>query len=131
MDERIDAGVLRWFGHVERMENDRIAKRVDVGECSGSHSVGRPQKRWIDTVKNCLKKPRFGCREDGRGERGRLPRTGMAVGSGTVDEPDGNSISRAEKWLERAKEKIGGEGDCVEEERTDGREEDCIGAAPL
>ena len=56
VDERIDAGVLRWFGHVERMENDRIAKRVDVGECSGSHSVGRPQKRWIDTVKNCLKK---------------------------------------------------------------------------
>ena len=27
-DEKIDEGVLRWFGHVERMENDRIAKRV-------------------------------------------------------------------------------------------------------
>ena len=26
--ERIDEGVLRWFGHVERMENDTIAKRV-------------------------------------------------------------------------------------------------------
>ena len=23
-DERIDEGVFRWFGHVERMENDRI-----------------------------------------------------------------------------------------------------------
>ena len=33
MDERIDEGVLRWFGHVERMENDRIAKRVYVGLC--------------------------------------------------------------------------------------------------
>ena len=30
VDERIDEGVLRWFGHVERMENDRIAKRVYV-----------------------------------------------------------------------------------------------------
>ena len=28
MDERIDEGVLQWFGHVERMENNRTAKRV-------------------------------------------------------------------------------------------------------
>ena len=48
-DERIDEGVLRWFGHVERMENDRNVKRVYVGECTGSRSVGRPRKRWIDT----------------------------------------------------------------------------------
>ena len=26
LDERIDEGVLWWFGHVERMERDRIAK---------------------------------------------------------------------------------------------------------
>ena len=56
VDEKIDEGVLRWLGHVERMENDRIAKRVYVGECAGSRSVGRPWKRWIDTVKDCLKK---------------------------------------------------------------------------
>ena len=56
VDKRIDEGVLRWFGHVERMENDRIAKRVFVGECAGSRSVGRPRKRWVDIVKNCLKK---------------------------------------------------------------------------
>ena len=42
VDERIDEGVLRWFGHVERMENDRIAKRVYVRECGGNRSVGRP-----------------------------------------------------------------------------------------
>ena len=41
LDERIDEGVLRGFGHVERMERDRIAKRVYVGECVGSRSVGR------------------------------------------------------------------------------------------
>ena len=28
LDERTDEGVLRWFGHAERMERDRIAKRV-------------------------------------------------------------------------------------------------------
>ena len=24
--------------------------------CTGSQSVGRPQKRWIDTMKECLRK---------------------------------------------------------------------------
>ena len=37
------------------MENDRIAKRVYVGECAGSHSVGRPHERLIDAVKGCKK----------------------------------------------------------------------------
>ena len=50
LDERIDEGMLWWFSHVERMEKDRVAKRVFVGGCAGSCSVGRPQKRWIDTV---------------------------------------------------------------------------------
>ena len=31
VDERIDDIVLRWFGYVERMEKDIIAKRVYVG----------------------------------------------------------------------------------------------------
>ena len=48
--------MLRWFGHVDRMERNKIAKRVYVGECAGSHSVGRPRKRWIDTLKEYLKK---------------------------------------------------------------------------
>ena len=36
VDENIDEGVPRWFGHRERMENYRIAKRMYVGECAGS-----------------------------------------------------------------------------------------------
>ena len=36
---------------LRRMERDRIAKRV----CAGSRSVGMPWKRWIDTVKDCLR----------------------------------------------------------------------------
>ena len=54
--ENIDRGVLRWFNHVERGENDRITKCAYVGQCAGSRSVGRPRKRWIDTVKDCLEK---------------------------------------------------------------------------
>ena len=37
VDEKIDEGVLRGFGHVERMDN-KISKRVYVGECAGSRS---------------------------------------------------------------------------------------------
>ena len=32
LNERVDEGVLRWFGHVERRENDRFAKRIYVGK---------------------------------------------------------------------------------------------------
>ena len=56
LDQRIDKDMLRWFGHAERMENERIAKKIYVGECVSSRSVGRPRKRWIGTVKECLKK---------------------------------------------------------------------------
>ena len=41
---------------MKRIDNDRIAKTVYVGECAGSCSVGRPWKRGIDTVNECLKK---------------------------------------------------------------------------
>ena len=61
--KKIDECVLRWFGHVERIGNDRIAKRVYIGECTGSHSVGRRRKRWIDTVKDCLKKKGLSVRQ--------------------------------------------------------------------
>ena len=36
--------------------HDRIAKRFYVREFAGSHSVARPRKRWIDTMKECLRK---------------------------------------------------------------------------
>ena len=32
----VDESVLHWFRPIEKMENDRIAKRVYVGECVGS-----------------------------------------------------------------------------------------------
>ena len=49
---RIDEDVLRWVGHVERIKDDRIVKRVYARECPGNHSVGRPGKGWIDAVKD-------------------------------------------------------------------------------
>ena len=31
VDERVDETVLQWFGHIERMEDNMIAKRIYVG----------------------------------------------------------------------------------------------------
>ena len=44
---RADQGVLRWFGHVERMDDYRMARRVLVAEVSR----GRPRLGWIGGVK--------------------------------------------------------------------------------
>ena len=33
VDEMIDEGVLRWFGHVEKMEKERIAKSLRRRVC--------------------------------------------------------------------------------------------------
>ena len=66
MDSRIDEGVLQWYGHVERMENDRITKWEYVEDCTGSHSVGQPQKRWINAMKDCLKNIGLNVRQPGR-----------------------------------------------------------------
>ena len=33
LDERSDEGLLRWFGHVERMESNRITKKVYIEVC--------------------------------------------------------------------------------------------------
>ena len=38
------------------MEDDGTAKMVYVGERPGSRSVGRPRRRWIKTVKDCIRK---------------------------------------------------------------------------
>ena len=50
LKERIDEGVLRCYGRVERMESNRITKRLYVEEWAGSRSVCRPRRRWIDTL---------------------------------------------------------------------------------
>ena len=80
LDERIE-GILWWFGHVERMERDRIAKRVYVGECAGSCLVGMPWKIWIDTVKECLNKRGLDVRQERRMVQDRSEWQGFVSGN--------------------------------------------------
>ena len=48
--ERMDRGVLRWFGHVERMGEERLARRVYDSDVRGVRGRGRPRKCWMDGV---------------------------------------------------------------------------------
>ena len=46
-----DQRALRWFGHVERMDEYRMARRVLMAEVSGGRVRGRPKLGWMDDVK--------------------------------------------------------------------------------
>ena len=48
VDERNEEDVLHWLSHVERIENDRIAKRLYAGEFEGSSSAGQPRKEEVN-----------------------------------------------------------------------------------
>ena len=51
---RADQRVLRWFGHVERMDDHRMARKVLMAEVSGGRVRGRPRLGWMDGVKVAL-----------------------------------------------------------------------------
>src|SRR5678816_2920524 len=51
VNERIIESMLRWFGHVERMNDSRLVKRMYSGECVGNRPAGRPMKKWIESLK--------------------------------------------------------------------------------
>jgi hypothetical protein len=52
---KYENGVLRWFGHVERMGDERIAKQVLNGSLEGVRGRGRPKDEWLCVVDKCLK----------------------------------------------------------------------------
>ena len=50
---------LRWAGHAVRMEQSRNVYRVLVGKPEGKRPLGRPRRRWEDTIKMDLRE--VGC----------------------------------------------------------------------
>ena len=52
---RADQRVLRWFGHVGRMDEYRMARRVLMAEDSGGRVRERPRLGWMDGVKVTLR----------------------------------------------------------------------------
>jgi len=52
----INKGRLRWLGHVERISEDRVVKRLYQNTPEGSRSVERPRLRWMEDVREDLRR---------------------------------------------------------------------------
>jgi hypothetical protein len=42
---------MRWAGHVARMGEERGVYRVLVGKSEGKRPLGRPRRKWEDSIK--------------------------------------------------------------------------------
>ena len=60
---RVDMNVLRWFGHVERMDNERLLKKEMNAKVDGRSARGRPRFGWMDGKKRALNDKKMDMRE--------------------------------------------------------------------
>ena len=51
---RAEEGVLKWFGHMRRMNEDRMVVKVLRCKVDGDRGRGRPKWRWMDEVRDIL-----------------------------------------------------------------------------
>ena len=49
---RIDRSLLRWFGHVSRMPQERLPKQALLDKGNGRRPVGRPRTRWTNYIED-------------------------------------------------------------------------------
>ena len=70
-EERIGSYVLRWFGHVERMDNEQLLKKVMNAKVVGRSARGRPRFGWMDGVKRAVNDRRIDMREASERARNR------------------------------------------------------------
>ena len=45
---------INWLGHLERMEEGRMPKKIFTQELEGTRRRGRPRKRWKEEVERDL-----------------------------------------------------------------------------
>ena len=57
----IKSRIMRWAGHVARMEEGRGVHKVLVGKPEGKRPLGRPRRRWEDNIKMDLQEVERAC----------------------------------------------------------------------
>ena len=81
---------LKWYGHVIRMEEDHVVKRVMTKAIPGKRKRGRPKTRWKDVCKRDMQN--VGLREGDEGDR--------AYWKETINNHSGDP-----RWREKPEEK--------------------------
>ena len=56
LSQRAEQKGLQWFGHMERMNDDRMTKKIMRSEVGGRRQRGKPKTRWKDSIKKSLGK---------------------------------------------------------------------------
>ena len=54
--DSIEKGKLRWYGHVMKMEEQRIPKRYFEWTPTCRRPVGRPRMRWLRGVEDAIER---------------------------------------------------------------------------
>ena len=81
---------LKWYGHVMRMEEDHVVRRVMTKAIPGKRKRGRPKTRWTDVCKRDMQT--VGLREGDEGDR--------AYWKETINNHSGDP-----RWREKPEEK--------------------------
>ena len=61
---RVDQCVLRWFGHVERMDEEQMTKKVTISDFEGNRCRNRPGLGWMDGVRLALEERGMSVEQD-------------------------------------------------------------------
>ena len=54
LSKRVDQSVMRWYGHIDRMNVEKLMKRIYRARVDGAEGRGNSRIRWLDGVRKVL-----------------------------------------------------------------------------